>query len=60
MKTKNSEPVITFDHINDDLNGLNSHYISIEKEKKALSTWYVVYEEVIILSLMVALVVTTI
>jgi hypothetical protein len=54
-----NEPIIIYDHIQDDLSQVSDHYVNIKKEKKAMSVWYIVYEEAIILSLLTFLLITT-
>ncbi len=58
MKSKNNDSGMTYNHMQDKLEGLVNHYVSMDKEKRALTTWYVVYEEVIIVSLLAVMLVT--
>jgi len=60
MKKSLTHPLITYDHTQDDISDVSRYLTDLEKEKKQLSVWYVVYEEVIIFCLMATLFATAI
>ena len=60
MKHSLTHQMDNYEHKENEVSEISKYFSDLEKERKQLSVWYVVYEEVIIFSLLVTLFATAI